>query len=229
MADNHAVDGDVRTSFGKGAARKLRAAGKIPAVVYGHGSDPLHVAVPAHETTLIARRANALIDLKLPSDQHLVLIKDIQRDPVRQIIEHLDLVIVRKGEKVTVDIGVHVDGEPYPGMMVQLEHNTISVEAEATHIPEFVSVSVEGLTAGAQIHAGEVTLPEGTTLVSPPEMLVLAIHEPSKAADDEPVAEGEGAAASGGTAPDADASGDSGSADSGSGDAGSGDGDAGGE
>ncbi len=224
MADNHAVDGDVRTSFGKGAARKLRAAGKIPAVVYGHGSDPLHVAVPAHETTLIARRANALIDLKLPSDQHLVLIKDIQRDPVRQIIEHLDLVIVRKGEKVTVDVGVHVEGEPYPGMMVQLEHNTISVEAEATHIPEFVSVSVEGLSAGAQIHAGDITLPEGTSLVSPAEMLVLAIHEPSKAADDEPVAEGEGAAASGGTAPAAEASGDSES-----GDAGSGDGDAGGE
>lgn len=224
MADNHAVDGDVRTSFGKGAARKLRAAGKIPAVVYGHGSDPLHVAVPAHETTLIARRANALIDLKLPSDQHLVLIKDIQRDPVRQIIEHLDLVIVRKGEKVTVDVGVHVDGEPYPGMMVQLEHNTISVEAEATHIPEFVSVSVEGLSAGAQIHAGDISLPEGTSLVSPAEMLVLAIHEPSKAADDEPVAEGEGAAASGGTAPVAEASGDSDSGDSGSGD-----GDAGGE
>lgn len=220
MADNHAVDGDVRTSFGKGAARKLRAAGKIPAVVYGHGSDPLHVAVPAHETTLIARRANALIDLKLPSDQHLVLIKDIQRDPVRQIIEHLDLVIVRKGEKVTVDIGVHVDGEPYPGTMVQLEHNTISVEAEATHIPEFVSVSVEGLTEGSQIHAGDITLPEGTSLVSPAEMLILAVHQPSKAGDDEPVAEGAGAAASGGSAPAAEASSDSGSGDSGDGDAG---------
>lgn len=224
MADNQTVDGDVRTSFGKGAARKLRAAGKIPAVVYGHGSDPLHVAVPAHETTLIARRSNALIDLKLPSDQHLVLIKDIQRDPVRQIIEHLDLVIVRKGEKVTVDIGVHVEGEPYPGMMVQLEHNTISVEAEATHIPEFVSVSVEGLTSGAQIHAGDISLPEGTSLVSPPEMLILAIHEPSKTADDEPVAEGAGAAASGASAPAAQAS-----SDSDSGDAGAGDGDAGGE
>jgi large subunit ribosomal protein L25 len=132
----------------------------------------------------------------------------------------LDLVIVRKGEKVTVDIGVHVDGEPYPGMMVQLEHNTISVEAEATHIPEFVSVSVEGLTSGAQIHAGDITLPEGTTLVSPSEMLILAIHEPSKAADDEPVAEGAGAAASGGSAPAAEASGDSGSGGSGDGDAG---------
>jgi large subunit ribosomal protein L25 len=220
MADNFVVDGDVRTSFGKGAARKLRAAGKIPAVVYGHGSEPLHVAVPAHETTLIARRSNALIDLKLPTDQHLVLIKDIQRDPVRQIIEHLDLVIVRKGEKVTVDVGIHVDGEPYPGMMVQLEHNTISVEAEATHIPEFVSVSVEGLNEGSQIHAGDIVLPDGTTLVSPAEMLILAIHQPSKAVDDEPVAAGEGAAASGAGAPAAEAA---------SGDSGSGDSDAGGE
>ncbi len=224
MAENQTVDGDVRTSFGKGAARKLRAAGKIPAVVYGHGSDPLHVAVPAHETTLIARRANALIDLKLPSDQHLVLIKDIQRDPVRQIIEHLDLVIVRKGEKVTVDISVHVEGDPYPGMMVQLEHTTVSVEAEATHIPEFVSVSVEGLTAGSQIHAGEIRLPEGTTLVSAPEMLVLAIHEPAKVSDDQPVAEGEGAAQSGAGAPA-----DEGTSDSESADSGSSDGDAGGE
>ena len=212
MSDKNTVDGDIRTTFGKGAARKLRAAGKIPAVVYGHGAEPLHVAVPAHETTLIARRSNALIDLKLPGDDQLVLIKDIQRDPVRQIIEHLDLVVVRKGEKVTVDIGIHVEGEPYPGMMVQLEQNVVSVEAEATNIPEFVTVSVEGLTAGAQIHAGDIALPAGTTLVGAPENLILAIHEPSKAVDDEPVAEGAGAAASGSSeaAPAAAESSDSG-------------------
>jgi large subunit ribosomal protein L25 len=212
MSDKNTVDGDIRTTFGKGAARKLRAAGKIPAVVYGHGAEPLHVAVPAHETTLIARRSNALIDLKLPGDDQLVLIKDIQRDPVRQIIEHLDLVVVRKGEKVTVDIGIHVEGEPYPGMMVQLEQNVVSVEAEATNITEFVTVSVEGLTAGAQIHAGDIALPAGTTLVGAPENLILAIHEPSKAVDDEPVAEGAGAAASGSSeaAPAAAESSDSG-------------------
>lgn len=197
MSDKNTVDADIRTSFGKGAARKLRQNGKIPAVVYGHGSEPLHVALPAHETALIARRANALLDLKMPDDQQLVLIKDIQRDPVRQIIEHLDLVIIRKGEKVTVEVAVHVEGESYPGTIVQLENNTITVEAEATNIPEFVTVSVEGLEEGAQIHAGEVAVPSGSTLVSDPDMLVIAIRVPSKAEEAAPVAEGEGAAASG--------------------------------
>lgn len=197
MSDKNTVDADIRTSFGKGAARKLRQNGKIPAVVYGHGSEPLHVALPAHETALIARRANALLDLKMPDDQQLVLIKDIQRDPVRQIIEHLDLVIIRKGEKVTVEVAVHVEGESYSGTIVQLENNTITVEAEATDIPEFVTVSVEGLEEGAQIHAGEVAVPSGSTLVSDPDMLVIAIRVPSKADEAAPVAEGEGAAASG--------------------------------
>ena len=196
MAENH-VDADIRTSFGKGAARKLRQAGKIPAVVYGHGAAPLHVAVPAHETTLIARRANALIDLKMPDEKQLVLIKDIQRDPVRQIIEHLDLVIVRKGEKVTVDIAVHVEGESISGTMVQLEHGAISVEAEATHIPESVSVSVQGLEEGAQIHAGEITLPEGTSLLSDPEMLILTIQLPPKVEEAAPAVDEDGAADAG--------------------------------
>jgi large subunit ribosomal protein L25 len=206
MVDNH-VAVDIRTSFGKGAARKLRAAGKIPAVVYGHGTDPLHVALPAHETTLIARRANALIELTMSEGEQLVLIKDIQRDPVRQIIEHLDLVIVRKGEKVTVDIAVHVEGEPYPGTMVQLEHNTISVEAEATHIPEFVTVNVEGFEEGAQIRAGEIALPEGSLLISDTDMLILVIQQPPKASEPEPGAAAEGEA---GGAPASAAGGDSG-------------------
>ena len=194
MAENH-VDADIRTSFGKGAARKLRAAGKIPAVVYGHGAEPLHVAIPAHETTLIARRANALIDLKMTDSQQLVLIKDIQRDPVRQIIEHVDLVIVRKGEKVTVDIAVHIEGDPVSGTMVQLEHNTISVEAEATHIPESVTVNVEGFTEGTQVRASDIALPDGSTLVSAAEMLILTVQQPPKAEEAAPVASEEGDAA----------------------------------
>jgi large subunit ribosomal protein L25 len=219
MVDNH-VAVDIRTSFGKGAARKLRAAGKIPAVVYGHGSDPVHVALPAHETTLIARRANALIELKMTDGEQLVLIKDIQRDPVRQIIEHLDLVIIRKGEKVTVDVSVHVEGEPYSGTMVQLEHSTVSVEAEATHIPEYVTVNVEGLEEGSQIRAGELALPEGSSLVSDPEMLVLVIQQPPKIVEPEPGATAEGEA--GGEGPEDseaaqsdDSGGDSGGDDSG--------------
>ncbi len=216
MSDNNLIAADIRTSFGKGAARKLRAAGKIPAVVYGHGTDPIHVAVPAHETTLLARRSNALMDLKMPDDQQLVLIKDIQRDPVRQIIEHLDLVIVRKGEKVIVDISVHVEGESFSGTIVQLEHSTISVEAEATHIPEFVTVSVEGLEEGSKIFAGEISLPEGTTLVSDPEMMVLAIHVPAKVVEPEPGAEGEVTQGDPESSGDGDSSGDSGdSGDSG--------------
>ena len=218
MVDNH-VAVDIRTSFGKGAARKLRAAGKIPAVVYGHGADPLHVALPAHETTLIARRANALIELKMTDGEQLVLIKDIQRDPVRQIIEHLDLVIVRKGEKVTVDISVHVEGEPYSGTMVQLEHSTVSVEAEATHIPEYVTVNVDGLEEGSQIRAGELVLPDGSTLVSDPDMLVISIQQPPKVAEPEPGAAAEGEAGGGDTG-EAPAEGGESGGDSGGDDAG---------
>ncbi len=219
MVDNH-VAVDIRTSFGKGAARKLRASGKIPAVVYGHGADPLHVALPAHETTLIARRANALIELKMTDGEQLVLIKDVQRDPVRQIIEHLDLVIVRKGEKVIVDIAVHVEGEPISGTMVQMDHSSVTVEAEATHIPEYVSVNVDGLEEGSQIHAGELSLPDGATRDPAPDALTLSIPrppmvvapEPAGAADGEAAgdaAEGEAAAEGG------DAGGDSGGDDAG--------------
>jgi large subunit ribosomal protein L25 len=210
MSENNQISAEIRTTFGKGAARKLRAAGKIPAVVYGHGAEPVHVAVPAHETTLIARRANALIDLSMPEQQQLVLIKDVQRDPVRQIIEHLDLVIVRKGEKVTVDIAVHVEGEPYPGLLVQLENTTVSVEAEATHIPEFVSVSVEGLEEGAKILAGQLVLPAGITLLSDPELMVIAIQAPAKAEEPSVAEEGEATESSDESAGESGDAGDSG-------------------
>ena len=219
MVDNH-VAVETRTSFGKGAARKLRASGKIPAVVYGHGADPLHVALPAHETTLIARRANALIELKMTDGEQLVLIKDVQRDPVRQIIEHLDLVIVRKGEKVTVDIAVHVEGEPMSGTMVQMDHSSITVEAEATHIPEYVSVSVDGLEEGSQVHAGELSLPDGSTLVSDPEALILSIQLPPKVVEPEPDAVAEGEAGGEGAEGEAAAEGGDAGGDSGGDDAG---------
>lgn len=219
MVDNH-VAVETRTSFGKGAARKLRAAGKIPAVVYGHGTDPLHVALPAHETTLIARRANALIELKMTDGEQLVLIKDVQRDPVRQIIEHLDLVIVRKGEKVTVDIAVHVEGEPVSGTMVQMDHSSVTVEAEATHIPEYVSVNVDGLEEGSQIHAGELALPDGSTLVTDPEALILSIQLPPKVVEPEPDTVAEGEAGGEGAEGDAAAEGGDAGEDSGGDDAG---------
>lgn len=191
MADNQQMVAETRSQFGKGAARKLRVAGKVPAVVYGHGADPMHISVPAHEMMLVARRANALLELKLDDGKKLVLVKDVQRDPVRQIIEHVDMVEVRKGEKVTVDIGVHVEGEPFSGTMVQYENLSVTVEAEATNIPEWVVVSVDGLPEGTQIHAGELALPEGSILTSDPDALILSIVLPRAQAEEEPGAEGE--------------------------------------
>ena len=185
MADDNKLSADVRETFGKGAARKLRAVGKIPAVIYGHGTDPQHVTLPGHETALLLRKSNVVVTLDIAGDKQLVLVKDVQKDPVRQIIEHVDLIVVRKGEKVTVDVPVHVEGESYPGTLVMVDHNTLTVEAEATHIPESLTVSVEGLEEGAQIHAGDVTLPSGTTLVTDPEALVINITVPRASAADE--------------------------------------------
>jgi len=202
MADNNTMAAETRSNFGKGAARKLRQAGKVPAVIYGHGEDPTHVSLPAHEMMLVARRANALLELDLGSDKKLVLVKDVQRDPVRQIIEHVDLVVVRKGEKVSVDVVIHVEGEPVSGTMVQVDHNSITVEAEATHIPESFTVSVEGLDEGAQIHASDIVLTDGASLVSDPETLILAIVLPRVAAVEEAVGE-EGAEGAGEAAADA--------------------------
>ena len=184
MADENKLSAEKRTSFGKGAARKLRAIGQIPAVIYGHGTDPQHVALPGHETALLLRKSNVVLTLDIAGDKQLALVKDVQKDPVRQIIEHVDLIVVRKGEKVTVDVPVHVEGESYPGTLVMVEHNTLSVEAEATHIPESVTVSVEGLEEGSQIHAGDVTLPSGTTLVTDPGALVINITVPRASAAD---------------------------------------------
>jgi len=209
MVDNNTMAAEARSNFGKGAARKLRQAGKVPAVIYGHGEEPTHVSLPAHEMMLVARRANALLELDMGSDKKLVLVKDVQRDPVRQIIEHVDLVVVRKGEKVTVDVVIHVEGDPISGTMVQVDHTSITVEAEATHIPESFTVSVEGLDEGAQIHASDIALTEGSTLVSDPETLILAIVLPRVAAAEESTSEEgaeEGAAEGGAEAPAEEAS-----------------------
>ena len=176
MADNdNQLTVEVRTQFGKGFARRLRAAGKIPAVIYGHGTDPVHVALPGHETALIIRKTNQVLDLQIDGKSQLALVKDVQKDPVHQIIEHLDLIVVRKGEKVTVDIPVHLEGESAPETSVNQDANTISLEVEATHIPESVTVSIEGLKEGAQILAKDVKLPAGATLVTDPEVLIVGI------------------------------------------------------
>src|SRR5918995_5304113 len=178
MDEDNKVVADARESFGRGAARKPRAVGKIPAVLYGHGTDPQHLSLPGHQVGLLIRKANAVLDLQIDGKSQLALVKDVQKDPVRQIIEHLDLIVVRKGEKVQVEVPVHLSGESYPGTIADLDAKTLLLEAEATHIPENVVVSVEGLEDGAQVHAKDVELPAGATLLSDPETLVVLVHEP---------------------------------------------------
>ena len=163
-----------RDSFGKGAARKTRRDHKIPAVLYGHGTDPVHITLPAHDTALALKHVNALLSIELEGTSQLALAKDVQRDPVRPVIEHIDLVIVRKGEKVTVDVPIHLEGEAGPDTIVTAE-NTIELLVEATNIPESVVVSIEDLPAGTQIKAGELTLPEGATLVTDEDALIVNI------------------------------------------------------
>ncbi|MGO4236698.1 50S ribosomal protein L25/general stress protein Ctc [Pseudarthrobacter sp. YAF2] len=168
---------ELRTEFGKGYARRARMANLIPAVIYGHGAEPIHVTLPAKATTLAVRTANALLSLDINGEGHLALVKDIQRDPVKQIIEHIDLLTVRKGEKVTVDVPVHVEGETAPGTVHNLELTVVSLEAEATHLPESVVVSIEGRAAGEHIHGSDLVLPKGTVLLTDAEALVVNISE----------------------------------------------------
>ncbi len=166
---------ELRTEFGKGAARRIRRAHKVPAVLYGHGTDPVHITLPGHETLLALRAANALLAVNVDGNVQLALPKQVQRDPIRHSIEHVDLVIVRSGEKVTVDIPIHIEGEAASETLVVVDQNSLTVEAEATHIPQQIVVSIEGLRAGTQIQAGDLTLPEGVTLGVDPEVLVVNI------------------------------------------------------
>jgi len=185
MADEATLNVEIRTSFGKGAARKIRAANNIPAVLYGHGSEPVHLTLPGHQTMLLTRKANAVLDLQIEGKSQLALVKDVQKDPVRQIIEHIDLVIVKKGEKVTVDVPVHVEGESAPGTIHVQEANVISLEVEATHIPESVSVSIEGLEEGTLVTAADIVLPKGAALLSDAETLVVNVTVPAAPVEDE--------------------------------------------
>ncbi|MGI4895083.1 MAG: 50S ribosomal protein L25/general stress protein Ctc [Janthinobacterium lividum] len=169
------LSAEKRSSFGKGAARQIRRDNKIPAVVYGHGEAPLHIALPGHETMIALRASNVLLSIDVDGQTHLTLPKDVQRDPVKGFIEHVDLLVVRRGEKVTVEVPLHVVGDAAVETVVQQELTVISVEAEATHIPSAFEVSVEGLTAGAHVAASAVPLPEGVTLVGDPEQLVVVV------------------------------------------------------
>jgi len=169
---------EARTEFGKGAARRTRRNNQIPAVLYGHGTDPVHVALPAHQTTLALKHSNALFTIAFDGTEVLALAKDVQRDPVKDVVEHIDLLIVKKGEKVDVDVPVHVIGEAAPGTIHIVEQLTLSIQALATNLPEVISVDITGLTAGTVVFAGDIALPEGSVLVTEPTADVVLITEP---------------------------------------------------
>jgi large subunit ribosomal protein L25 len=179
------LSAEPRTEFGKGGARRTRRAGKIPAVIYGHGADPRHVSLPAREFTNAVRHggANVLLTLELEGKDELAIPKAIQRHPIKGVFEHVDLLAVRRGEKVTIDVPVVVIGEVISGGMVAQEATTISVEAEATHLPTGVEIDVTDREIGTQITTADVTLPAGTSLVTEGEHLLVVIQEsPSQAA-----------------------------------------------
>jgi large subunit ribosomal protein L25 len=156
--------GEMRTSFGKGAARKARAAGRTPAVIYGHGSEPRHITVPAHEVALILRHKNAIIELDLNGKTETVLVKSASKDVVTQVIEHIDLVEIVKGERVHVEVPVHIVGESMSGTVIDLEHKTLKLEVDATTIPEYVEVHFNKEGLGFHVTAGDIKLPAGAKL-----------------------------------------------------------------
>jgi large subunit ribosomal protein L25 len=170
------IAAEPRTEFGKGPARRERRAGKVPAVLYGHGGDPRHITLPGHEVLLALRTANVLIRLEgLSGGSELALPKAVQRDAIKGTVEHVDLILVRSGEKVTVEIPINVIGEVAPDGMLDQQLVQISLEAEATHIPPGIDVDVEGMAVGTAVTAGDLTLPSGSSLAVEPDILVLHV------------------------------------------------------
>jgi large subunit ribosomal protein L25 len=171
------LQAESRTEFGKGAARRIRRADKVPAVLYGHGSDPVHITLPGHDTMMALKHggANALLSIELEGKAQLALPKQVQQDPIKGFLEHLDLLIVRRGEKVTVEVPIIVTGDPASDTLVTTEHNTVAIEAEATHLPDSIEVSVEGLEAGTQILAKDLKLASGSSLHLDADTLIVNI------------------------------------------------------
>ncbi|MCT2006773.1 50S ribosomal protein L25/general stress protein Ctc [Micrococcus lylae] len=181
MSDQLKIKVTRRTDFGKGAARQARRAGLIPAVVYGHGQEPVHLLLPAQETTLAVRNPNALLTVvNEAGEEHLVLPKDIQRHPIKMTVDHLDLIEVRRGEKVIVEVPVYVEGEVAPGTTYNLDQAVVSVEAEATNLPESVTANIEGREAGDHLYASDLQLPAGVALdiEEPAEYVIVSVFEP---------------------------------------------------
>jgi large subunit ribosomal protein L25 len=184
---------EARTEFGKGAARRTRRAGKIPAVLYGHGSDPKHLALPALEFARVVREhgQNAVLTLEIDSNTELALTKTVTTHPIKNYIEHVDLLLVVRGEKVNVDVPIVVTGEAAPGTLVTQDLTSVEVSVEALHIPDQFELPIEGLQAGIQILAKDIKLPDGAELATDPEALVLAVNVAPTASDADEEAEGE--------------------------------------
>jgi large subunit ribosomal protein L25 len=192
------IAAEPRTEFGKGPARRTRRAGKVPAVLYGHGTDPRHITLPGHELMLALKTPNALLRLQgLDGGDELALPKDVQRDPLKGFLEHVDLLVVKRGEKVTVEVPVQVTGEVAPDGMLDQQLVQVSLEAEATHIPQAIEVNVEGMAIGDQLLAKDLPLPSGATLDAEEDTLVLHVIAAPTAAQREAEL-GEGEAAEGG-------------------------------
>ncbi|GAA2619505.1 50S ribosomal protein L25/general stress protein Ctc [Streptomyces axinellae] len=187
MADVN-VSATVRSEFGKGAARRLRREEKVPAVIYGHGAEPVHVALPSYDMMMALKNSNVLIHLDVEGKKELVIPKAVQREAIRGFLVHIDLLTVKRGEKVQVEVPIHIEGELAPGQHL-LEHvyNALPVEAEATHIPESVTVSIEGLSAGDSVEAKDIELPRGTSLAIEGDETVIQVLA---AQAEEPAAEG---------------------------------------
>ena len=204
MAENKLV-AELRTNFGKGAARKLRAAGKTPAVIYGHGSDPRHITLPAHEIALVLRHKNALIDLDIAGSAQLVLVKSATKDVVTHVIEHIDLMEIKKGERVHVEVPVHIVGESLSGTTIDLEHKSLKLEVDATTIPEYVEAVFNKEGAGFHLMAKDIKIPSGAKLDLEPDALIASVIITAAGKNEEPVVAEAAAPAADTKAPEAKA------------------------
>lgn len=205
------IKADARNEFGKGAARRLRRDWKVPGVIYGSNTDPIHFAVPLLEIQALVRNhgVNAVLELEIDGQQHLTMVKHVDQNVLTLDIDHVDLLSIKRGEKVEVEVPITIEGEPAPGMMYIQDADVILVEADVLNIPEEIIVSIEGAEDGTVIHASQVTMPEGTTLVADEETIIVSISEPQEDEEIEAAAE---AAEEGGAEAGADSAGDADSA-----------------
>lgn len=190
------IAAETRSEFGKGAARRARRAGLVPGVVYGHGHAPVHLNLPGHDLMMALKTPNALLVVPIEGKDEYVLPKAVQREAIKRTIEHVDLLLVKRGEKVTVEVPVHTEGELAPGgNLVEHVLQALPIEAEATHLPEAVTVSIEGLEAGASIHAKDIVLPANVSLAVEADAVVLQVIAAQAAPVEDEAAEAEGAEA----------------------------------